>query len=205
MTGSNLLKLQSEAVELKINRPILKGAEVVYSSGMVVRPWFCKSVLEEASYAKLHESRENVEIYELDPKRFSQEIKKLCGETFRGLIESERKVRIYHIIKRSGGFSRFSHLGIDIPEDGKVVLVSRSNLGKKFENFCIGEDHRKSGSPWIQLYRLDPEKAMFLDRERVYDLLITPSEEILFRDFSLSAQNLERSKITTRIDMFVFQ
>lgn len=204
--------LQKRSKKLPINRYSLSttaGNTIVhkYPNGITLREIRDnKSLRINANHIFRYPDQENVEIYETQSKDNKDAIVTL-QKTF-GFTSPVEAVKVRHLVKKDGGFSKFSSLNLPIEKGDRVVLVNRSLVPDGYEHYNIAQDFTTKGQPWIQLYDFPLTMAMCLTPENLQDLSLTPVEEIIFRnarqDIECTDPNNLHDKIVTQVDVFIF-
>lgn len=150
--------------------------------------------------------QENMEIFETRPEDNQLSIQALLN-TF-NLSCPVSEVRVKHLIKKDGGFSRLSIDQLNISKDSILVLVNSSKIPDLSAPYPLAEDFTKQGQPWIQLYHFPSHMAMLISANKLDDLSLTPVEEIMFRDafqdMECTDPNILKNKMISQIDIFIF-
>lgn len=204
--------LQSRSKALPINRYVAskspEGKNVrQYPNGIVLKE-FPKSKPLNIDIAKIFplDDIENMEVFTTRPEANKEAIAAV-QQTF-GLKAPLKEVRVVHLIKKDGGFSKLNLEALRIPKGSKVVLVNSAKIPKGYDNFPIAEDFTSQGIPWIQFYHFPKEMAMMVPERKLKNLSLSPAEEIIFRnslnDIACTNPNLMNEKIVNQIDLFIF-
>ncbi len=139
--------------------------------------------------------QENLTILESSPQDFSTTISYLK----KNLGVRGSNVKIFHLIKRDGGFSRFSKLDLEIPENSTVVILNKSKLPENYKYYTISKIWTDQGLPWIQLFNFSPHQAMIVSGRVFRQLSMTPLEELFFRNAQIDEENAYDSVLTEKL------
>lgn len=209
--GDAFKDIRSKATPLTPFRPIQENDEmglttVKYENGMFLKQFKDKPKVDLTWNYKMPD-QENVEILKTDPKSNLEMISLLQSMFGINDINIEN-VRVRHLIKKDGGFSKIDLMDLDIPSSYSLVLVNSSTLPQDYKYFNLAEDLTNNGYPWIHLYQFHQDMAMQIDYDSFKKLSLTPLEELIFRDEYIDNHQKDGikmlSKPVTRIDIFAF-
>lgn len=197
-----------KAIYLPLNRPSIHYDEKdyltrIYPNGVIVKNIYTIP-LNRPKKCLLHEDKENVTILE-----DKSEVYLKVADWIKDELNIVQNLKgIFHLTKHDGGFSRLSHILPHVPDNGIIVIMNRSTFPPGYKHFILAEDYTNQKCPWFQLYWLPQSGIMQIPASLYNSFLLTPVEEILFRDEIADRLNTEasvlNSKMTINIDVFIF-
>ena len=207
--------LKRRACPLAINRPSPfedeKGKGAIYQNGIMARELNdeIRNLLNIESWQEgfvyKYADRENVEILEISGES-AECLTSLLANQF-GLNPCRKTFT--RLIKKDGGFSSLDLMRLDIGPNQMVVLLNSSEEPEGYDFFNLAQDCSSQMLPWIQLYHVPPEKALYIPGSVFHELSLTPVEEILFRKAEIDSMKTDgvtsSKKIVTKIDLFIFE
>ena len=213
VTDENAKELESRATPLFIDRPAHKLDEQglafhAYENGMLFKQFPSKKAPKvDISWNHKLADNENVDILKTKPEEHAEVIENIM-QMFDISNTPLSQVGVYHLIKKDGGFSALKALKLNIPSSAQIVLVNSSKLPEGYKSYSLSEDMTDKAYPWMHIYNFNPAMALSLNLDQFNRLLLTPMEELIFRDEQTDLWRDERMclqfKPVTRIDVFVF-
>lgn len=197
--------LESRSHLFSVNRGITDGCCIKYPNGIRIQQLPNKLEIKNKNVTFLSTSSD-VEFFEINPEHNSSAIA-ILNEIF-CLNASLNRVVVKYIVKKGEGFTPLDATFLNIPKDSRVVILNNSEIPSSYHYFNLAQDFTKNGLPWIQLYHLPPSKGMLVSGDKINDLSLTPTEEILYRNAALDVKERQlddfKRKISSKIYLFIF-
>lgn len=207
--GDAFKDLRQQASQIIPYRPIQEKDEnginsLKYENGIVMKDLQTRLVVDLTWNYKMPD-QENLEILKTDPRANKEAIGTLLN-IFGIKDVAIENVLVRHLIKKDGGFTRLDLLDLNLPANYQIILINNSTIPEEYRYYQLAEDLTGRGYPWIHLYQFFPNKAMLLNQENFKNLMLTPIEELLYRDEFMDVNLVNGQallpKIVTRIDLF---
>lgn len=126
-------------------------------------------------------------------------------------IESMNNVKVYRLVKKDSGFSKFKALGLDIAPESRIILVNNSIIPEGYRYFHLAQDFTEENLPWIQMYHFHPATTMEIPSKVFSKLSLTPTDDLLYMDETKEIENYLveydkfNTKIQTVVDVYIFE
>lgn len=148
------------------------------------------------SKEKYHSSNDGVDIFEIEKEDYVHQFSNQKKIPFNA--QSIRKV--YRLVKYSQGFSHISDLKLSTEDLDEIYIINQTSLKGNYQHFPIAEDQTPLGMPWIQLYRFQNDQCLKTNKKLFDSLLLTPIEEIFFRDEVEDCNHFDHHKYLERFE-----
>lgn len=191
--------LESRARVLHVDRPsvstLTNGVkDYSYGGNILCRDFQQHSIptIQLSQISRLKDM-DHIEVYSSLPAR-NPEITRFLLAAFKADIDP-LEVQIRHLIKRGPGFSRINLEELELKGDCDIIIVNTSQIPDNYRHYPIAEDCTKSGMPWMHLYHLPHSRVMNLSCAKFSSLLLTPIDEIMFRDGIFDIESSDPNEI----------
>lgn len=179
-----------------------------YQSGIIVHALTKPFPKLDVQYAILLPEKENITLLEIPASIGSQSLS-LFSQA--GCLPSSSLKKVLRLIKKDGGFSKFSELNLQLKDSERVLIVNHSAVPEGYRYFQLAQDFTKEHLPWIQFYHFSPSEIFEMDYKTFKHLSLSPVEELLYMNEAQESENYEseykryNTKLSTCIDVYFFE